>query len=171
MLQGDKIFLRQVDEADVNKILLWENDIENWRFSDSIAPFSLIEIQEYVRTASQIYQNQQLRMMICLSDSQMPIGTIDLYEVNFKHQRAGVGILIYGKEHRGKGYASESLKIIEKYAKEVLGLTQLFCDIHADNKNSIELFLKNGFEQTGRKKNWFRNKNGFMDVLFYQKFI
>lgn len=171
MLKGKKIYLRQLEEDDVNILLYWENDVENWRYSESEAPFSLMQLQHYVKNASHIRQNEQLRLIICLNENDLAIGTIDLFKINFKNQRAGVGILIANKENRNNGYAQEALKLMAVFASKKLGLNQLYCDIQADNSASISLFEKAGFEKNGTRKNWYLYKSQAIDAYFYQKFI
>lgn len=171
MLKGQNIFLRQVEEDDAQLLILWENNTKNWRYSETEAPYSLYEIQQYIKNASQIRQNKQLRLIICLNGSNLPVGTIDLFEIDFKHLRAGVGILIAEKENRGNGYAKEALQLLIEFSSKNLGLTQLHCDIQANNKSSIQLFESKGFIKTGEKKNWFRHKDDLIDAYFYQKFI
>lgn len=171
MLKGKRIYLRQIEEFDVNLLLLWENDTENWRFSETEAPFSLHQLQHYVKNASHVRLNQQLRLIICLIDDDLPIGTIDLFNIDFKNMRAGVGILIANQEHRQKGYAQEALFLLEKFASRNLNLEQLFCEIQADNKISIQLFKNAGFTQSGIKKNWYKFKDKTIDAYFYQKMI
>ncbi len=171
MLKGKKIYLRQLEEDDVNILLLWENDTENWRYSESEAPFSLHQLEHYVRNASHVRQNQQMRLIICLNENDLAIGTIDLFEIDFKNQRAGVGILVANKENRNKGYAQEALELMSGFAARRLGLSQLYCDIQADNKASITLFENGGFEKTGTRKNWYIYKDQTIDAYFYQKFI
>lgn len=171
MLKGKKIYLRQIEEDDVNILLLWENDTENWRYSESEAPFSLHQLQHYVKNASHVRENKQLRLIICLNEDDYAIGTIDLFKIDFKNQRAGVGILIANKTHRNKGYAKEALEIMAGFASRRLGMSQLFCDIQSDNSASIKLFENGGFEKTGIRKNWYLYKNQVIDAYFYQKFI
>ncbi|WP_107037494.1 GNAT family N-acetyltransferase [Brumimicrobium mesophilum] len=171
MLKGNKIYLRQLEEDDVNLLLLWENDTENWRYSESEAPFSLHQLQHYVKNASHVRENRQLRLIICLNENDLSIGTIDLFKIDFKNQRSGVGILIASKENRNQGFAYEALDIISKFAAQRMGMSQLFCDIQADNTSSIALFEKCGFQKTGTRKNWYIFKNKAIDAYFYQKFI
>ncbi|HLV43152.1 MAG TPA: GNAT family protein [Brumimicrobium sp.] len=171
MLKGKKIYLRQIEENDVNLLLLWENDTENWRYSESEAPFSLHQLQQYVKNASHVRQNEQLRFIICLLEDDTAIGTIDLFTIDFKNLRAGVGVLIANKENRQKGYAQEALFLLERFASKSLELEQLFCEIQADNEGSIQLFEKSGFIKTGTKKSWYKFKNKTIDAYFYQKFI
>jgi len=95
------------------------------------------------------------------------IGSIDLFDFDPFHRRAGVGILIIAPE-RNKGYASEALDLLKNYAFHLLDLHQLFCNIGSDNQNSIDLFRKQGFEECGRKKDWIWHKGTWHDELIFQ---
>lgn len=171
MITGENVYLRQVDPSDATLLLLWENNPENWKVSETEAPFSLKEIQDYIATASNIRANKQLRLIICKVDSKKAIGTIDLFDVDFKNKRAGLGILISNKNERQKGYASEAIGLICKYATEILNFNQLHCLVQANNLKSISLFEKEGFVKSGERKNWYYNNGKALDAYFYQKFI
>jgi diamine N-acetyltransferase len=171
MITGENVYLRQVNPTDATLLLLWENNPENWKVSETEAPFSLQEIQDYIATASNIRANKQLRLIICKADSNDPIGTIDLFDVDFKNKRAGVGILISNKNERQKGFASESLQLMSEYASSVLSFKQLHCLVQSDNLKSISLFEIQGFVKTGERKNWYYNNGKELDAYFYQKFL
>ncbi|MCF8303921.1 MAG: GNAT family N-acetyltransferase, partial [Bacteroidales bacterium] len=81
--------------------------------------------------------------------------------------RAGIGIMIMD-EYQNKGHASEALELVIQYGFEQLGLHQLYCNITADNENSKKLFERQGFRQTGIKKEWIRKNNHWLDEAFYQ---
>jgi diamine N-acetyltransferase len=95
------------------------------------------------------------------------IGSIDLFEFEPAHLRAGVGILIL-EGFRGKGYASEALGLLINYAFETLQLHQLFTNISADNTDSIRLFESKGFHYIGTKKEWNRVRNKWQDECMFQ---
>lgn len=171
MLKGEKIYLRQLEEEDVSTLILWENNSDNWRYSETEAPFSRSEIEQYIRTASLIRQNHQLRLIICLNDTDELIGTVDLFSIDFKNLRAGVGILIADRKNRQNGYAAEALYLMEQFAINNIKLDQLHCEIQADNEASIQLFEKAGYIKNGTKKKWFKLNNELIDAYFYQKFI
>jgi diamine N-acetyltransferase len=95
------------------------------------------------------------------------IGSVDLFEFEPTHHRAGVGILIL-QDFRGKGYASEALDLLIRYSFEVLQLHQLFCNIAPDNDDSIRLFESKGFKLAGTKKDWNRVRNKWQDECLFQ---
>ena len=168
MFKGTEVYLRLVEPEDATKIMLWENNPAHWKVSDTEVPFSMQDILYLIEHAHSIRSTGQLRFMICLMKTEEPIGVIDLFEANFKHGRAGVGILIGDAQNRSHGYATESLDLMKEYAHVVLGFHSLYCSIHADNTGSIKLFEKCGFEKIGIRKEWYLDKGERIDEILFQ---
>ena len=82
---------------------------------------------------------------------------------------AGIGILIHGAGDRGRGFASDALDVLCRYARQVLGLHQLWCSVAPDNAASLTLFRRAGFVECGRKREWRRTPDGWADELLLQK--
>ncbi len=169
-LQGQHISLRALEPADIDVLYKWENDTEIWNVSNTQTPFSHFILEQYISNAHQdIYSVKQLRLIISLLENKSAIGSIDLFDFDPNHLRAGIGILIADKTERGKGYASESLGMLIEYCFLTLNLHQLYCNITSDNEPSILLFQKHGFLITGVKKQWIREAAGFKDELLLQR--
>jgi diamine N-acetyltransferase len=170
-MKGSKVSLRAVEPDDIEILYKWENDRSIWHLSNNISPLSRFTLEQYVLNAGQdIYATRQMRLMIDQlnpEDGTKSIGSIDLFEFEPAHQRAGVGILIL-EGFRGKGYASESLELLINYAFETLQLHQLFANISTDNLESIRLFESKGFKFIGIKKEWNRIRNIWQDENMYQ---
>lgn len=153
LLQGEKIRLRPLEIIDLDILYTWENNLENWKVSDNLTPFSRFYLEQYILNAhNNIYQDSQIRLII-ENFIPEPVGIIDLYDFDPHHRRAGVGILV-GQRFRRKGYASDALNIIIKYASETLNLHQLYCSIEHGNAMSLDMFLKSGFVITGTRTQW-----------------
>jgi diamine N-acetyltransferase len=160
MLKGKTIYLRSVEEDDATTLFMWENNPENWKVSNTEVPFSMTAIHELIEQQSNIRNSGQARFIICENDSDYSVGTIDLYDVNFKHGFASVGILIAEEKARRKGRAKESLDLLIEYARDILELKNLQC--------SIQLFESLGFNRIGIRKNWFIFKGKRIDEISYQ---
>ncbi|MFP5471866.1 MAG: GNAT family N-acetyltransferase [Bacteroidia bacterium] len=167
MLKGEKIHLRTLEPADAELIFKWENNPENWKVSSTLLPFSKHLIDKYVNSAQDLHLVKQVRFIIESLDGKA-LGTIDLFDYDSFHQRAGVGILIADTAQRGKGYAKEALELLIDYAFNHLLLNALFCNILEDNNESIALFKGRGFTITGNKHQWIRTPQGFKNELFLQ---
>jgi diamine N-acetyltransferase len=167
-LKGNLISLRAIEPNDLELLYQWENNPSVWHLSNTLAPFSMHILKEYIENAKHdIYVTKQLRLIIN-TVKYGPVGCIDLFDFDPTNQRAGIGILIADEQHRGKGYASEALEILCNYCFSILHLHQLYCNINADNIQSIQLFTKIGFIQSGIKQQWNRVSGGYVDELFFQ---
>jgi diamine N-acetyltransferase len=168
MLRSKNIFLRSVEKSDATRLLLWENNPEHWKVTDTEVPFSMTGIIQLIEQQQQFRSSGQLRLIICLSKNEDSVGAIDLYDIDFKNGNAAVGVLIGEQSERGKGYARESLYLLIEYATDVLALHNLFCSIQADNSESVRLFETVGFRRIGIRKEWFLFKGKRIDEISYQ---
>lgn len=168
---GKKVKLRALEPEDVEILYQWENDHSLWHLSNTLAPMSRFHLEQFVLSAGQdIFATKQLRLMIETADpdtSMKTIGSVDLFDFDPAHSRAGVGILIH-KDFRNKGFASEALELLIFYVQETLQLHQLFADISPDNIESVRLFENKGFRFIGTKKDWNRIRNEWHDENMYQ---
>lgn len=160
-----------VEPSDATTLMLWENNPDNWKVTDTEIPFSLQSIMLLIEQQREFRNTGQLRMMICLNSSNETVGCIDLYDADFKNKRAAVGVLIGEKGERCKGFASEALELIIDYSVEVFDFANLYCSIQEENFASVQLFEKNGFEKVGFRKNWFYNKGKFTNEILFQLWL
>ncbi|WP_025740023.1 GNAT family N-acetyltransferase [Aquimarina pacifica] len=167
-LKGENLFLRALEPEDLDLIYTIENDEQIWEMSSTQTPYSRFLIKQYLENAHQdIYEAKQLRLAICSYDSAC-LGLIDLFDFNPTHNRAGVGVLIFEEENRGKGYGKEALSLIVNYGSTHLHLHQLYANISEDNLTSIALFEKQGFKIVGVKKDWNQVQGTYKDEFLYQ---
>lgn len=170
MLRGTIINLRALEPQDVEMLFQWENDEANWHLSNTVAPYSKFVLEQYVLSSEQdIYASKQLRLIIEVvkDGANIPIGSIDLFDFEPAHKRAGIGILIL-QEYRNKGFASESLEMLIDYGFNTLHLHQLYCNITVDNIASIKVFEKQNFKTIGLKKDWLLVKGKWVDEYILQ---
>lgn len=166
-----KIILRPLEPRDIDLMYQWENNMEIWNVSNTKTPFSRFILAEYLKeSAKDIYETKQLRLMIETLKGE-PVGAVDLFDFDPYHMRAGIGILIHNPDNRNHGYASDALQAMFDYARDFLGLKQLYANIAKSNGVSIHLFEKTGFVRTGTKLNWLKTTKGWEDEFLLQKML
>lgn len=178
LLVGEKIRLRALESEDIDILYSWENDPKVWPVSETLAPFSRAVLRQFIEDQQyDIYRTRQLRLVICStgagvsSEITPPIGFVDLFDFDPVNLRVGVGILIYDEADRRRGYASEALDLVCDYARQVLGLHQLYAGVESDNFPSFELFFGKGFAKIGVRREWFRRIDGWKDEILLQKVL
>jgi len=170
MLKGNKVLLRALEPTDVEVLYHLENDPAVWHLSTTLAPFSRFNLEQYILNSADIYTNRQIRFMIDavdLEENPETIGALDLFDFEPTHMRAGIGIIVT-EAFRGKGYASEALGLLIRYAFETLQLHQVFCNISPENTDSLNLFRSKGFKMVGTKKDWNKFNNRWCDESLFQ---
>ncbi|MDL2303569.1 GNAT family N-acetyltransferase [Dysgonomonas sp. OttesenSCG-928-D17] len=169
LLKNTEILLRAVEPEDLDTLYKWENSTALWIHGNTLAPYSKLVLRQYINDALEmdIYQSRQLRLMVDLAGSDTTIGTVDLYDIDGHHRRAGIGILI-DENYRQKGYASQALLLMQEYAFNFLYLHQLYAYISASNIKSISLFEKSDYKEVGVLKDWIQRSETFEDVRLFQ---
>ncbi|MDD5417523.1 MAG: GNAT family protein [Candidatus Nanoarchaeia archaeon] len=72
------------------------------------------------------------------------VGVINLSSIDWINKNAQIGYWI-GKEHWGKGYATEAIKLVLKYGFENMGLHKIYATVFEENIGSKKVLEKNGF--------------------------
>ena len=156
LITGGRINLRKVIESDVNNnYFRWMNDAEVTRFLENgVQRYSIDALHEYVKEKNKDSSNYFLA--IIARDGNQHIGNIKLGPINWVHRHGDIGIIIGEKEQWGKGYATEAISLVVKYAFENLKLHKITAGCTELNLGSMKAFQKNGFEIEGiRKKQFF----------------
>jgi len=163
------VWLRAPEPEDLELLYEWENTQDYWIISNTTTPFSRYVLKRYIENSHKsIYETGQLRLMIDLPKDKVTIGTVDIFDFDHYHARAGVGILIAREEYRRKGYATMALEGLSSYCFNVLKLSQIWCSIIENNDASLDLFKGIGFIHSGTKKKWIKADDKFLDEHFLQ---
>ncbi len=173
MIKGEHIYLRAIELEDIDTLYDMENDIRNWKVSETKVPFSRYTVEQYVLScgSQDLYTLRQVRMMICCNAGKEVIGCLDLYDFDPTNERAAVGILLT-EASRKKGFASESLELLLHYASDILNIKQLYCYVDNSNKDSLNLFESHGFVRCGCFKSWMKVPGGkWEDVHMLQHLL
>ncbi|MBN1250983.1 MAG: GNAT family N-acetyltransferase, partial [Bacteroidales bacterium] len=167
LLENNIIKLRAIEPEDLELLYKWENNSENWQFSNTLVPYSKYILKQYIENSNKdIFETKQLRLIIINKIDNSAIGTIDLFDIDFYNLKAGIGILIADSENRKKGYAGISLEIIINYSFKYLGLNQLYCEISEKNTSSLKLFQNLHFLISGKLISWKKTSETFENVFF-----
>ena len=170
-LEGRTTRLRALEPGDIGLMYAWENDTEIWGVSGTLTPFSVHTLERFIEEQRfDIFQTRQQRLIIETLDG-IPVGALDLFELDPVNSRAGIGILIHDTAQRDKGYASDAVETVCRYARDILHLHQLWCNVEAGNGASLALFRGAGFSEGGTRKQWLRLADGFHDEVFLQKIL
>ena len=171
LLQNDTIALRALEPTDLDTLYRWENDTALWTVSDTVAPYSREALWHYLEQyTGDIYAQRQLRLMITLAQDGTPIGTVDFLNFDPLNNRAELGLFI-AAEWRGKGLGRHALDLLTAYAREHIGLRQLYVFIALDNIVCLNMFEDYGYRRAGILNSWVKRGTTYHDVALLQMLL
>ncbi len=164
---GERIYLREVRLSDVNEnYRRWVNDPEVTRFLEiRYVPHSLDNIRKYVEMMDG--NPDEIFLAICLKDDGKHVGNIKLGPINRIHRFADVSLLIGEKSIWGRGVATEAIRLLARFAFDVLNLHKLKAGCYAENKGSAKAFLKAGFTPEGILRKQWQVNGEYQDELLF----
>jgi len=166
-LEGNEIFLSPLSkDDDMKNYSEWLNDQETTLFMCSGKfPTAIEGLREYV--ANMNNSKEGLLLGVFLKNSSVHLGNIALSRIDWKNRSAEIGLFIGDKQARGKGYASQALKLVVEHAFMKLNLRRLVADIVEDNEPSKRIFEKIGFKLEGTYREHFYLNGKYYDCHFY----
>lgn len=146
MLKDDRIFLRLVEHNDAAMILSWEQLDELLNITEFDGSLSIQMMERLIQEQRDVMASGQIRFVVCLLASNIPVGLIDLYNIDFTNDAGEIGVVIVNKKNRNQGYARDGLLMVHTYAIDVLGVECLIARVDKKNKASNALFSSLGYE-------------------------
>lgn len=164
-IEGKNLYLREVRESDVNeRYYAWMNDQDITQYLENrFYPNSLQKISEFVKSKDGDPNNVFLAIINKHDDEH--IGNVKLGPINWIHRTAEIGILLGEKKYWGKGFASETLRLLADYAFNKLNLRKVTAGCYGNNKGSEKAFLKAGFTIEGVRKSHFFYNGTYVDYV------
>lgn len=161
---GRDVVLRAVERSDLPLLQAWGNDPEiqftlgSWHF-----PLSLQSLETWFEGLH--YDGADQRFMIHTAEHGA-IGTTNLVSINWKDRNAFTGLLIGDTALHRKGYGTDTVRTMMRYAFEELGLERLDTTIIDHNEASLGLYVgKCGWVEEGRKERVFFRRDRYWDNI------
>lgn len=165
-IYGEKVLLRAI-EADDNAMLLGlinDPDTEMMLGGNSWPVSEAEQLRWYER---QEKTHDILRCVIALQSDGKAVGTVILSDIDQKNGTAQIHIKMAKGDIRGKGYGTDAVKTIVRYAFRELRLNCIYANILSYNDISVKLFEKCGFVRDGVLRSRVYKSGAFIDVYSY----
>jgi len=96
-----------------------------------------------------------------------PIGIISLKRIDYVQASCELGLFLANDNYKGKGYGSEAISLILRYAFEKLKLRYIYADTMGSNVIMQHLLDKFGFQYLSRDKRFYNMGSRWEDRLNY----
>ncbi|HTT53421.1 MAG TPA: GNAT family protein [Streptosporangiaceae bacterium] len=152
ILAGQRVRLRGVRDDDLPALAKWAMDPGRMAtLSNLVAPPSEAAAKERIAQWS-VNDNGHLGFAIeTLEEPPVLVGHIGMWGARPKDRCATLGIAL-GREHIGRGYGSDAMRVIVDYAFREMGLHRLQLGVAPFNPAGIRAYEKAGFVEEGRRR-------------------
>ena len=155
MLRGRKVRLRAPERKDLPLFVRWLNDTEVTRYLTLYWPLSMAEEEQWFEN---LLKRENDRVFVIETEEGKPIGNMGLHNIDWKNRKAVLGIFIGEKDYWGKGYGTDAIKTLLRFAFEELNLNRVELRVFEFNTRAIRCYEKCGFVTEGRlRQSLFRN--------------
>lgn len=154
MIAGETVSLRPLERRHLEKTRLWANDPELMRLLDRARPVSETE---HERWFAHLHDgDDRAYFVIETNDEARHVGNVWLWQIDWRHRRAELRIIIGEAEQTGRGVGTEAINLMCNYAFGPLNLHKVYAYVLGTNPRARRAFEKAGFvlEGTLREDRW-----------------
>lgn len=147
-LKSERLLLRPITESDTDMILSWRNSdyVRNCYFYR--VPISREEHLNWLHEKCE--KGLVFQFVVEILETGEPIGSVYLQHYDEKDDSMESGVFFSPDAPKGKGFASEAVLLMNRYAFEVLKVSKTIARVIATNQASIRLHEKVGFKEVYR---------------------
>jgi diamine N-acetyltransferase len=95
-----------------------------------------------------------------------PVGTTTLTHIDYRNRSAEFGILIGEDRWRGKGFGTETSRLMLDYAFSMLELHSVYLTVVEFNLAGIRAYEKAGFRHSGRRRDAIAMDGRYWDEIY-----
>jgi diamine N-acetyltransferase len=172
MIYGERIRFRHMERSDLPRFVDYLNDPEvNWGLAVYLPLSMAAEEQWFVNMLKRPAAEQPLAIEVRQADpaggadTWLLVGNCALLDIDWRNRSAELGILIGEKEYWGRGYGTETLRLLVKHAFETLNLHRVWLRVYETNPRAIRAYEKAGFVLEGRQRQAEVKNGKYIDVL------
>ena len=142
----------------------WNDDSRMVRLVD-VAPAAPRTIESAQLSRIGFHSNHIGFTLRTLDDDRL-IGYINLFDIEWNNGAGQLGMAIGNEADRGKGYGTEALRLMLRYAFTELNLYRLGLDVLAYNERAISAYERVGFRREGAVREAVHHDGQRVDLIF-----
>lgn len=149
MYEGQKIRLREYRVEDIPLRLTYINDPEIARNLTPEVPYpiTLHEEEKWFQSITAI--SDTYRFAIETFEDNKFIGGCSINDVDWKNSVATIGIFIGSRDHRGKGYGADAMKVLIDFIFMQMNINKIRLSVYSYNEPAIRCYERCGFKIEG----------------------
>ena len=164
VINGEKLTLRPITDADTDDIVRWRNDPEVWRYFLFREPFTPAMHRAWLQNKGMT--GKVIQYIIVERESGKSVGSVYFRDVDEKNESAEYGIFIGEAWARKRGLGTETARLFTRFGLEVLRLHRISLKVLGGNEVARRSYEKAGFRTEGVFRDFVKLDGAFTDVVF-----
>ena len=164
VINGEKLTLRPITDADTDDIVIWRNDPEVWRYFLFREPFTPAMHRAWLQ--DKVMAGKVIQYIIVERESGKSVGSVYFRDVDEKNESAEYGIFIGEAWARKRGLGTETARLFTRFGLEVLRLHRISLKVLGGNEVARRSYEKAGFRTEGVFRDFVKLDGAFTDVVF-----
>ncbi len=149
-VEGDKVALGPLRRDLLPVYQRWMNDLDVVRsLGTAMTPKTLEAEEKWFEDAAKD-DPKDVRFTIYERETKRAIGSCGIHAIDFKNRVATYGIAIGEKDCWGKGYGTETTRLVLDYAFTALSLHAIRLHVYSYNERGVRAYQRAGFKIVGR---------------------
>ena len=166
-INGEKLSLRPITDADTADIVRWRNDPAVWRYFLFREPFTPDMHRAWLK--SKVETGKVIQYIIIERESGRSVGSVYFRDIDEKNESAEYGIFIGESWARRRGLGTETARLFTAFGMDVLRLHRLSLKVLGNNSVAKRSYEKAGFRTEGVFRDYVKLDGVFTDVVFMAK--
>ena len=151
-LCGDRLYLRPLEESDLERCHRWINQPDLRRFILASFPMDMKAERDWFENLPRDNPRRDIAFAIVLNEGDRHIGNTGVHGIDWFNRRGETGSFIADAADRGKGYGAEAKVLLLDYLFDTLNFHRVDSHTIEYNEASIRHLLKCGFVEEGRRR-------------------
>jgi len=168
LVLGKNLYLRKLGAGDLDRTWEWLHRPDIYSKIGVQVPFTKEQQQRWFEALQD--DSSKMVFAICRNSDDAHIGNVSLDMIDRRYRNARLSIFLADESVRGKGFGSEALMLLERYAFDDLGLHKMWCKTDAGHPDVLRFYEKLGFSQEGvLREHEFKDAH-YVDKILFAKF-
>ena len=166
LFRGSRVRLCAPRAEDAETLSRWSEDAQYRRLADTDAPRPLAPDHFRDRDEAHGEDPNNFEFRIRALDDDRLLGFVAVVGIEWPNRHGWVAIGLGDPAERARGFGTEAMGLVLRYAFHELGLHRVSLDVIADNQPAIALYRSLGFIEEGRLRERVLRDGQRTDLLY-----
>ncbi len=164
VINGERLYLRPITDADTEDIVRWRNDPGVWQYFLFREPFTPEMHRNWLK--NKVETGRVVQYIIVERERGASVGSVYFRDVDPVNESAEYGIFIGEPWARGRGLGTETARLFTRFGLDVLRLHRISLKVLGGNEVARRSYEKAGFQTEGVFHDYVKLGGVFTDVVF-----